>query len=189
MKGGRTMSIYYVRHGQTDWNLQGYLQGQSDIPLNETGMKQAYEVNKAMKKIKIEKLYCSPLKRTRKTAEIINENWGLPIFEDARLLERNFGEKEGAHKSTYPFASFWVFDQPSEFQMETIEELFARVYDFLDEIQEEAKSKNILIVAHGGVSIPFQCYFDEEKRNGDPLSLILSNCEIAREESKDTIQG
>ena len=68
--------------------------------------------------------------------------------------------------------------------MESIDEVFHRVYDFLDDIMEEAMHQNILVVAHGGVSIPFQCYFDEENRKKDLISLILKNCEVAQRESK-----
>ena len=82
------MSIYYVRHGQTDWNKLGYLQGQSDIALNEEGIKQAKQVRDAMKQVHIDKIICSPLQRTRHTASIINENYGLEIHEDKRIIER-----------------------------------------------------------------------------------------------------
>lgn len=178
------MSIYFVRHGQTDWNKKGFLQGQSDIPLNETGIQQAKNVKELMKDIKIDHVYCSPLLRTRETAAIINENWNLSIMEDEQLLERNFGEIEGKHKDAFDFKSFWIWDQERNFGMELMEEVFDRVYEFLDRIQEEAVDHNILIVAHGGVSIPFQCYFDEENKKKELISLILKNCEVAKRESK-----
>lgn len=178
------MSIYFVRHGQTDWNKDGFLQGQSDIPLNQTGIMQAQKVKEMMKDISIDQVYCSPLQRTRETATIINENWNLPIMEDPLLLERNFGEIEGKHKDSFDFKSFWDWKQETRFGMESIEEVFARIYLFLDRIQQVAVDHHILIVAHGGVSIPFQCYFNEENSNKELFSLILKNCEIAKRESK-----
>lgn len=178
------MSIYYVRHGQTDWNKLGYLQGQSDIPLNDEGIKQAQQVRDTMKQVRIDKIICSPLERTRMTASIINENYGLDIHEDERIKERYFGEVEGAHRNEIIFEDFWKWEKPLQYGMESIDELFNRVYSFLDDIMEEANDQNILVVAHGGVSIPFQCYFDEENRKKDLISLILKNCEVAQKESK-----
>ena len=178
------MSIYYVRHGQTDWNKLGYLQGQSDIALNEEGTKQAKQVRDAMKQVHIDKIICSPLQRTRHTASIINENYGLEIHEDKRIIERYFGEVEGAKRKDIVFEDFWKWEKPVQYGMESIDEVFHRVYDFLDDIMEEAMHQNILVVAHGGVSIPFQCYFDEENRKKDLISLILKNCEVAQRESK-----
>lgn len=178
------MSIYYVRHGQTDWNKLGYLQGQSDIPLNEEGIKQARQVRDALKQVHIDKIICSPLDRTRQTAAIINENHGLTIDKDERIKERYFGEVEGAHRNEIVFEDFWKWEKPVLYGMESIEELFQRVYSFLDDLMDEAINQNILVVAHGGVSIPFQCYFDEENRKKDLISLILKNCEVAQRECK-----
>ena len=176
--------IYFVRHGQTDWNKQGYLQGQSDIPLNEEGMRQAQQTRDALKNIRMDAVYCSPLQRTRETAQIIVGKQNLEIHEDPRLLERSFGEMEGSHKSEWDFKSFWKFDALPQHGMEPLQTLFQRVYAFLDSIQEEACNHHILIVAHGGISIPFQCYFDEEHRKKELTSLILKNCEVAQRESK-----
>lgn len=176
--------IYFVRHGQTDWNKQGLLQGQSDIPLNEEGIAQAKQVGEWLKEIPIDKVYCSPLKRTRETANWIIADRGLVVSEDERLLERHFGELEGSHKSEWDFQSFWVLDTQAKYGMESVEDLFERVYRFLDMIQEEAIDHNILLVAHGGVSIPFQCYFNEEYKKKELTSLILKNCEVAQRESK-----
>lgn len=183
------MSIYFVRHGQTDWNKDGYLQGQSDIELNEEGLRQAEIVKEALRDIPLDKLICSPLKRTRKTAEVISEGRHLPMIEDARLIERNFGELEGKHRSYWKDISFWELDSDAGHGIEPMEQLFDRIYRFLDEIIEEAVDRNILIVAHGGVSIPYQCYFDEANRERNLAELILKNCEIAKRESKKKIKG
>ena len=67
------MKIYVIRHGQTDWNVAGKCQGRTDIELNETGIEQAKQAKEQLKNYNIDQIICSPLKRTRKTAEIINE--------------------------------------------------------------------------------------------------------------------
>lgn len=67
------MKFYVVRHGQTDWNAEGRIQGKTDIELNETGIEQARQLKELIKDYNIDLIISSPLKRTRKTAEIINE--------------------------------------------------------------------------------------------------------------------
>ena len=88
------MKIYIARHGQTDWNSQHKAQGRTDIPLNETGIKQAEALRDNIKNIKFTAVYASPLKRAAKTAEVATDNKYNIIFDD-RLVERSFGDYEG----------------------------------------------------------------------------------------------
>ena len=87
--------VYFIRHGETDFNLKGIIQGQLDIPLNETGIKQAYETKDKLTNLKIDIIFCSPLIRAKQTAEIINEKLNVPIVYDNRLKEFNAGDKQG----------------------------------------------------------------------------------------------
>ena len=92
------MLIYIVRHGETDANRNGILQGQIDNPLNKNGIKLAEITGDAMKGIKFDAAYSSPLVRAKLTARIILEhsgNSGIPVFYDDRLMEVNVGEYEG----------------------------------------------------------------------------------------------
>ena len=89
------MKIYVMRHGQTDWNLAGKAQGRTDIELNDTGIEQAKQAKKQIDNYKIDLIICSPLKRARKTAEIINEAINCQIISDERIIERGFGNIEG----------------------------------------------------------------------------------------------
>ena len=66
------MNLYLVRHGQTDWNIQGRIQGSTDIELNSTGLNQAQKTAELLKNIDFDVIYSSPLKRTVDTAKIIN---------------------------------------------------------------------------------------------------------------------
>ena len=77
--------IYLVRHGQTDWNLEGRYQGRIDIKLNSKGIEQAKEIKEKLKEIKFDKVFSSPLKRALETAQIITDN---DIEIDERLIER-----------------------------------------------------------------------------------------------------
>lgn len=87
-----------TRHGQTDWNLLGKIQGQTDIELNDTGRNQAEETGMQIQNEKIDLIITSPLKRAKETAEIINKNFNVSIIEDDRLLERKYGRNEGSTK-------------------------------------------------------------------------------------------
>lgn len=88
------MKLYLVRHGKTDWNLQGRIQGQADIPLNSIGIQQAEALRDkiAERGLKFDAVYASPLQRTAKTAEIITSG---PIVFDNRLKERAAGDFTG----------------------------------------------------------------------------------------------
>lgn len=89
------MKLLLTRHGQTDWNVAGKVQGTTDIELNEIGKKQAEETGKKLLNYDIDIIISSPLKRAKKTAEIIRENRNIPILLDDGLKERCFGKFEG----------------------------------------------------------------------------------------------
>lgn len=88
-------SFYFVRHGETDWNREGVLQGFSDIPLNETGRDQARAASSLIAALPVSRLVASPLQRASETASIINQALQKPIDHCADLRERHFGVFEG----------------------------------------------------------------------------------------------
>ena len=92
------MKVFITRHGQTEWNSLGRLQGRKDIELNEVGKEQALITGEKIKDEKIDIIITSPLKRARETAEIINKQLNVEIIEDDRLIERDYGELEGINK-------------------------------------------------------------------------------------------
>jgi valyl-tRNA synthetase len=152
----KPISLTLIRHAQTDWNKQGIMQGQTDVPLNEKGKKQAKELRELIKKEKIDLIIISPLARTRQTTEIINYK-NLEIIEDDRLKERSYGKFEGKktedllknHPEITTFevggCPYWI-DVPTA---ETYDELRARVEDFIKGMKSKYAGKNILIVSHG----------------------------------------
>ena len=83
--------LYLIRHGQTDWNLRAMLQGRTDIPLNETGRRQAMEAGERLAGVHFDAVYSSPLQRCRKLAEYCG--YPAPLLDD-RLKELNFGDWE-----------------------------------------------------------------------------------------------
>ena len=87
--------ICLVRHGETDWNAIGKLQGRTDIPLNETGIFQAEKCGEYLKESEWDFIITSPLNRAKQTAEIIKRKIDVPLLEMDHFVERHFGEAEG----------------------------------------------------------------------------------------------
>lgn len=186
------MKIYITRHGQTEWNALGRLQGRKDIELNAVGQEQAEITRKKLKNEKIDLIISSSLKRARQTAEIINKEFNVDILEDERLVERGYGDFEGITKIELKEMkkkdpkideAYNYIKNISMYNVETMQNLCKRIYDFLDEITKKYKGKNILLVTHGSASIPIKCYFlkypleklvDREEIKG------LKNCEVIK---------
>ena len=138
-----------------------------------------------LKQVAMDAIYCSPLQRARETAEIINALWGLSIQCDERLMERSFGSMEGALRKDVPFDDLWAFSSASMFAGgEDTAHFYERVESFLREILPDAQDKEILIVAHGGVSIPYQCFFEGYACMENLSDLIIANCEVKQYASK-----
>lgn len=142
--------ILFVRHGETDCNKQGIIQGQLDAPLNEEGIKQAEETAEKLKNTEINVIYSSPLVRAKLTAEIINKYHNVDIICDDRLKEQNAGEATGRYESSITKEEYEYFAKdPHKYNAESEEDLYIRNIDFFKEI--EKSDKTILIVAHRGI--------------------------------------
>ena len=155
--------------------------GRCDEPLNEKGLEQAEETRKQLLNEDIDLIICSPLKRAKQTAEIINRDKNIPIIYDDRIIERDFGEFEGLETKDFDFYGYWDYYKNIRYKKaENIQEFFKRVYDFLDDILVKYEDKNVLIVAHGGISIPVACYFNENIPVGSLVDagLALGNCQV-----------
>ena len=180
------MEILLTRHGQTEWNLLKKVQGKADRELNEKGIQKAEETRDFLKNEKIDLILCSPLKRALQTAEIINQGRNIRMIIDERVSERDFGEFEGMPNTDFDFNAFWSYKQNLKYdKAENIKDFFGRVYDFLESIKNEYAGKRILIVAHGGISIPVKCYFEGIPNTETLLPLCLGNCEVAKYSYKE----
>lgn len=174
------MKLYITRHGQTDWNMAKIIQGKSDISLNDTGKKQAQITRDALASVPIDAIIVSPLKRAKQTAAIINEPHQAMIYEDARIEERGFGRFEGKGLDLVDFTRFWSIAEETQFpDCEKTSVFYERVYDFINECKQKAADLTLLIVAHGGVSLPFYTYFNGMPPVGDMRKYMLDNCEVA----------
>jgi broad specificity phosphatase PhoE len=177
--------IYFVRHGQTDWNLEKKLQGLVDIPLNETGKQHARDVRDELVRggVAFDVVLASPLKRARQTADIINEAYSLPITTVDGLKERDFGEFEGRIKTLHKewYEDFWNYNKDLHYERaENVQDFVQRVSKQIVKIKDKYAGKNVLIVAHGGVGLGFSAYFSGVPKNGKLLGLLISNGETMK---------
>ena len=142
--------IYFIRHGETDYNKEVRFQGHLDIPLNETGISQANEALENSKAIQFDVIYHSPLLRAKETAEIINSFHNAKLISDDRLKEIFMGTLQGRKFSELSEEEQRLsFTNPEHFGGESHDEFCARIISFYNEISNT--DKNILIVSHGGV--------------------------------------
>jgi len=157
--------IYLVRHGETDWNSQGMIQGIVDIPLNEKGRKQASIIAEELVNVEFDVVFSSPLSRARETCEIIHKG---DIILDNRIAEKGHGDFEGLTRDAFPFYDLWCTNKNLTLgNVEPMIDFEKRIFDFFDEIVEKYPNKNILVVCHGGVIRAAKGYFNGKPQDGD----------------------
>ncbi|MBR3319813.1 histidine phosphatase family protein [Candidatus Saccharibacteria bacterium] len=150
------MKLYLVRHGETDWNKEGRMQGRKGIGLNEVGVEQIKSLAGEIEKqgLKFDVCYSSPLKRAAESAEIL-VGGKCEILYDERLVERDFGEFEGKSMEDYSNALDGKDSTDrranfSEYGIEPIKDVLGRAKSFLDDLKKEYNdNEKILVVAHG----------------------------------------
>lgn len=150
-------TLYLVRHGQTDWNADGRLQGHSDRPLDTVGRIQASAVASRLSTVSLDAIYASDLSRAQTTARAIALYHNLPVTTDIRLREVGYGRWEGRRMSDlaqqYPEAvAGWRADPPTYFPpgAERPEDVQARVAGFVEDMRALPDDQQVLVVAHGG---------------------------------------
>ena len=154
------MDVYLIRHGETNWNKEKRLQGRTDIPLNEEGLKQAQICAKALPKNKFTRVITSPLTRARQTAEAIANELALPIEVMEQFIERSFGVAEG--KTDDVIEELYPNNEIPE--LEPLNELIGRIKEGLDNIiQTSQKDSHIIIVAHGAVINRFVAHIAQQE--------------------------
>lgn len=148
-------SFYFLRHGQTAWNVEGRFQGHTDIPLNETGLAQAHDAARILASCPIDLIVASPLIRACRTAEIVAEKLGKPLLFDDELKERPFGRFEGLVVSEVK-AQFGL--QPHERLVKHLppdaeqwHETRARALRVIGRWLTDRPDETLLFVAHGGL--------------------------------------
>ncbi len=177
------MKVLVTRHGQTDWNVEGRIQGRTDIPLNKKGIQQAYQTSEELKNEKIELILSSPLQRCKQTAEIINQYQKVPIIWEDSLLEISYGEMEGrSNKDFENREGFGNIIKGKTFKnAETSTDFKNRVFKLLEELKN-FKEKKILLVTHNEVCKAINLYFSETNNECDLNHLGIRNCGVVKYE-------
>ena len=144
--------IWIVRHGQTDWNVEGRYQGQADRPLNAVGLAQAQQAAEQLRRRDFAAIYSSDLQRARVTAEIIAGQLGLPVQVDRRLREVNQGEWEGLLTADIEqrYAEEWAERRADRLHAappggESLAQVAARVLEGVSDIAQRHPEQRILI--------------------------------------------
>lgn len=173
------MKILLTRHGQTDWNVLGKIQGITDIELNETGIKQAEATREKLLDYNIDLILTSPLKRAKRTAEIIGKDRNIPIKVDDGLVERAFGIFEGKTRQEFNLDEIWDYKLDKQYKnMESVKQVCSRVNTLLSNLKETCGDKTILLVTHGGICIPIRAYFEGMPENNILSQFQFENCEV-----------
>ena len=168
------MKLLFVRHGETDWNVEKKIQGGTDTELNETGIEQARKLGQklAKQKLAIAKIYSSKLKRAYKTAQIVGQIVGVEVESAEGLEEMNLGQWEGMRwrevREVYS-AEYEEWHRNRRYQRtpygESYQELLERLLPALEKIIQKEKG-TVLVVTHSAdivtlLAIIHQTPFDQ----------------------------
>ncbi|MBK9136763.1 MAG: histidine phosphatase family protein [Betaproteobacteria bacterium] len=151
--------LLFIRHGETDWNLQQRFQGQIDVPLNRTGLAQAARLAARLATDPHDVLVASDLERTRQTAAPLAAGWRMSPALHKGLREQHFGVLEGLDVPTIKarHAELWArwLEHRGDFALpgggESLQEFHARVLATVRELAEAHPGRRVAVVTHGGV--------------------------------------
>lgn len=152
------VKVVFIRHGQTEWNVSGRYQGQSDVALSQEGIRQAEKLAGRFPVAAVDAVYSSDLERARVTAEKVAEKFGLPVQAEPAFRELSFGDWEGLTYEqivdTWADAMENFFRHPDILQIprgESFSEVHQRAMKRLRELLGQHEGQTIVIVAHGAV--------------------------------------
>ncbi len=172
--------FYFVRHGESLWNIENRICGTTDIDLTPKGYSQAEETAEIIlaEGLKIDMILSSPLMRAFHTARIISDRTGIPLRVEARLNEQSFGRYEGTPRDSEEFRIAKTRFIDSYGGGETMFRTVHRVYSLLDEITSQQDTV-YLLAAHNGLARIIQSYFFD-MTNLEYADFGIRNCEIRR---------
>jgi broad specificity phosphatase PhoE len=158
-------ALWFVRNGESTWNVAGLVQGQADGPvLTEQGRLEAARIAEHLGDVCITALYSSDLERAHETATIVGAALHVPLRLELALRERNFGDAQGHPlRALDPVRSGIEGDRVVDAEArprggESLREMYARVGAFIDELELSAPDGDVLVVTHGGVIRIAQAY-------------------------------
>jgi 2,3-bisphosphoglycerate-dependent phosphoglycerate mutase len=150
--------LTFIRHGETDWNLQQRFQGQIDVPLNATGHAQAARLAARLAAAPPDLLFSSDLLRARDTAAPLASAWALPALPLPALREQRFGVLEGLDVPTiqaeHPALwAAWLVHE-ADFALpggESLRQFHGRVLAAVQALAAQHAGRHLAVVTHGGV--------------------------------------
>lgn len=171
------MKIALVRHAETEWNYENKLQGQQNMELNDTGIRQAKKLKQKISGLSYDYCYMSPLIRTVQTAIILIGD-RVETIPDKRLVERNLGELEGKSRDLYDANKYWDYNlNCSDLGVEPVQDIFKRCEDFLEYIKNKYDDDtSILIVSHGAPVRALHHILSNTDRSSNLLEIAIPNC-------------
>ena len=193
---GIQMKLIFIRHGETDWNLEKRIQGSSDIELNKNGLEQAKRLGVALqnKHIQIKKIYTSKQKRAEKTAEIVSQYLGKEYEILEGLQEMNLGLWEGNTwtevQEKYPQEhSRWILNRRyTRLQGgESYQDVLDRLLPVLKKIIE-INNADVLIVTHSALIMSLLSYLRDTSFNQMVENYKVENTQMVEIDSKELVK-
>ena len=182
-------ALILIRHGETDWNVEGRYTGQSDVPLNARGLEQADSLAKRLQGTRIDAIYSSDLRRAQQTAMTLAESRGMRILIDPRLREIHQGEWEGMLFKDIRASYSQAWEQRVRDPLlvappggETVGQVRARVLEALRDILHQHPDGHLAIVSHGLVlalikvhiaALPIETVWDHIPKNAEPEIIVM----------------
>ena len=148
--------LYLIRHGETDWNVEGRWQGHADVPLNERGLQQAAHIAQQLSRAGLAAIYSSDLQRALDTARALSAATRLPVQTDPRLREINQGEWQGllAEEVEARYGEILRLRRLDPLDAgppggETVKQVLDRVIAAIEEIRRKHPLERVAVVSHG----------------------------------------
>jgi broad specificity phosphatase PhoE len=181
------MALYFVRHGETDWNRVKRFQSTSDVPLNERGLAQAACLANELlrREIKIGELRCSPLQRAVKTAQIIGDRLGVNPIVDERITELPFGDWEGMFEADLAtqFGEQFQTWRDSHYTLappggQCLRDAADRLRPALGDLLEPSLNGNTMVVAHQAIMMAMKAALTDDYSVAAAYSYKQNNDEV-----------
>lgn len=160
------MRVYLIRHGETDYNREGKMQGHGEVPLNDTGIAQATRLAQRLAGESIDHIYASDLRRTVMTATVIASHTGASLSYDPGFRERDPGELTGNHYETcMEFFTDDTFEPPGGESVPVFQTRVRKAFEALAE-REGENGRRLAVVSHGMVCMAFLRIFTPQVLEG-----------------------
>lgn len=176
--------LILVRHGETDWNLEGRYQGQSDVPMNDRGRRQSADLVPDLKAYQPSIIYSSDLKRAGETAGILSQELGVPVIFDPRLREVHLGSWEGM---LFPeiqarYSELLVLRRQNPDSVgapggETLTQVRMRVLAAIEEIKSRHQNECVAVISHGLPLAILQAWH-HGRSISEVWDLVPRNCQL-----------